>query len=98
LSGQARLFDSLSQLTTPIQSPYPESMERFGQDYGFIMYTTRVKGPLSQMKLAIQEVRDRALVFLDGVFQGTIDHNTHEVSPNIWMAISFWISQRAVRH
>lgn len=83
LSGQARLFDSLSQLTTPIQSPYPESMERFGQDYGFIMYTTRVKGPLSQMKLAIQEVRDRALVFVDGVYQGTIDRNTHDVSPNI---------------
>ncbi|MEC0089620.1 beta-galactosidase [Paenibacillus macquariensis] len=80
---QARLFDSLSQLTTPIQSPYPEAMERFGQDYGFILYTSRVKGPLSQMKLAIQEVRDRALVFLDGVFQGVVERNTHDVETDI---------------
>ncbi len=83
LSQQTRLFDSLSQLTTPIQSPYPEAMERFGQDYGFILYTSRVKGPLTQMKLAIQEVRDRALVFLDGVFQGIVERNTHDVGPDI---------------
>ncbi|OAB32502.1 beta-galactosidase [Paenibacillus macquariensis subsp. defensor] len=83
LSQQTRLFDSLSQLTTPIPSPYPEAMERFGQDYGFILYTTRVKGPVSQVKLAIQEVRDRALVFLDGVYQGVVERNTHNIGPDI---------------
>jgi beta-galactosidase len=83
LGEQARLFDSLSQLTTPIQSPYPEAMEKLGQDYGFILYTTRVKGPVSQAKVAIQEVRDRALVFLDGVYQGIVERNTHNTGPNI---------------
>jgi beta-galactosidase len=86
-------------LTMPIQSPYPEAMERFGQDYGFILYTTRVKGPVSQVKLAIQEVRDRALVFLDGVFQGIVERNTHNIGPDISVGeISCWIFQLKVRY
>ncbi|WP_054027449.1 glycoside hydrolase family 35 protein [Bacillus sp. FJAT-28004] len=83
LGEQARLFDSLSQLSSPIQIPYPEAMEKLGQDYGFILYTTRVKGPVSQAKVAIQEVRDRALVFLDGVYQGIVERNTHNTGPDI---------------
>ncbi|NOU74958.1 beta-galactosidase [Paenibacillus sp. LMG 31458] len=83
LKEQARLFDSLALLTNPIHSVCPEPMERLGQNYGFILYTTSVQGPLSQTKLAIQEVRDRALVYLDGVFQGVIERNTHDVTPNI---------------
>lgn len=83
LNQQAQLFDSLDLLTTPIHSVCPETMERLGQNYGFILYASRIEGPLSQTKLAIQEVRDRALVYLDGVFQGVIERNTHDVTPNV---------------
>jgi len=82
LTEQTRLFDSLASLSTPIQSVCPEPMERLGQNYGFILYTTSITGPVSGAKLAIQHVRDRALVFLDGVYQGIIERNTHDVRPD----------------
>lgn len=78
---QARLFDSLPKLSNPVQSTYPKTMEQLGQDYGFILYSTRVAGPLTRTKLAIQEVRDRALIFLDGVYQGVVERNTHDIRP-----------------
>ncbi|MGO4697169.1 beta-galactosidase family protein [Paenibacillus sp. 2TAB26] len=83
LMEHVRLFDSLNLLSTPVQSTCPETMERLDQDYGFILYTTNIVGPISQMKLTIQEVRDRALIFLDGIYQGVIERNTHDITPNI---------------
>ncbi|RAP77009.1 glycoside hydrolase family 35 protein [Paenibacillus montanisoli] len=83
LTEQTRLFDSLARLTEPVESVYTQTMEELGQDYGFILYSTRVTGPLSQTKLAIQDVRDRALIFLDGVYQGVIERNTHDIRPNV---------------
>ncbi|WP_195575062.1 beta-galactosidase [Paenibacillus sp. 1001270B_150601_E10] len=74
------LFKSLSRLTTPVESPYPVTMEKLGQDYGFILYETHIAGPLEKSKLAVQHVRDRALIFLDGIYQGVIDRNTHDIS------------------
>ncbi|MFD0616210.1 beta-galactosidase family protein [Paenibacillus sp. GCM10027629] len=83
LTEHACLFDSLASLSTPIHSVCPEPMERLGQNYGFILYTTSIPGPISQAKLAIQQVRDRALVFLDGVYQGVIERNTHDIRPDV---------------
>jgi beta-galactosidase len=81
LTEQAKLFDVLDQLTVPVQRTYTETMEQLDQDYGFILYTTRIIGQLSSRKLAIQDVRDRALVYLDGVFQGIVERNSNNVTP-----------------
>ncbi|REE92703.1 beta-galactosidase [Paenibacillus taihuensis] len=80
LTEQARLFDSLELLSVPVQSVYPETMEKLGQDYGFILYTTRISGPRPRSKVTVQEVRDRALVFMDNVYQGVIERNNHSLS------------------
>ncbi|RAP74647.1 glycoside hydrolase family 35 protein [Paenibacillus montanisoli] len=73
LSEQAELFRQLDALSAPIKSVTPLTMERAGQQYGFILYSTTVSGPRPAERLYIQEVRDRALVFVDGVCQGVIE-------------------------
>ncbi|MFC5701616.1 beta-galactosidase [Cohnella faecalis] len=78
LTEQAKLFDQLDRLSRPVTSVYPETMERLGQDYGFVYYQTQVSGPRPKSKVVIQEVRDRALVYLNGDYQGVIDRNEHD--------------------
>lgn len=53
-------------------------MEKLGQDYGFILYRARVKGPREENKLILQDVRDRAHVFANGEFKGIIYRNDAE--------------------
>ncbi|WP_088547181.1 glycoside hydrolase family 35 protein [Paenibacillus aquistagni] len=83
MTEQAGLFESLDRLSRPINSPYPVTMEKLGQDYGFILYETKIPGPLGKSKLAVQEIRDRAIVYLNGEYQGVIDRNTHDPSLHV---------------
>lgn len=73
MKQRVRLFDQLDQLGAPMKRINPEPMEKLGQNHGFILYSTFVSGPRHGMNLALQEVRDRALVFVDGVYHGTIE-------------------------
>ncbi|MBB6729513.1 glycoside hydrolase family 35 protein [Cohnella zeiphila] len=73
LTERARLFDSFDRLGEPVSSVYPETMERLGQDYGFIWYETFLSGPRPECEIILQEVRDRALIYLDGVYQGVLE-------------------------
>ncbi|MBU5345941.1 glycoside hydrolase family 35 protein [Paenibacillus lautus] len=75
LSEMADLFAdaNLEHLSEPIQSVCTQPMEKFGQSYGFILYSTFIQGPRQGQQLHIQEVRDRAQVFLDGRPVGIIE-------------------------
>ncbi|MFC4601052.1 glycoside hydrolase family 35 protein [Cohnella hongkongensis] len=73
LEETADLFRQLDRLSSPVRRAAPEPMEKVGQAYGFILYSTRVTGPRSGMSLILQEVRDRALVFADGKHVGTVE-------------------------
>ncbi|MFC3798797.1 beta-galactosidase [Cohnella sp. GCM10012308] len=73
MTGAAPLFAQLDALSAPVRRPCPEPMEKLGQAYGFILYSTTVRGPRSGMELVLQEVRDRALVFADGAYIGTVE-------------------------
>lgn len=79
MTEQAHLRSSLDQLSTSVQRTTPESMEQLGQDYGFIHYSTRISGPRPLSKLVLQDVHDRAQIFLDGVYQGVIERNKHDL-------------------
>jgi beta-galactosidase len=78
LEQYAGLFESLEQLSQPIQRTCPEPMEKLGQNYGYILYRNQVVGPRKENKLRIQELHDRALIFLDGEFKGIMDRDTKE--------------------
>jgi len=80
MTEQVRLFDSLDALSEPVRRTTPEPMEKLGQSYGYILYTTQVSGPRPLSKICVQDVRDRAIVFQDGNNLGVIDRNSHNVS------------------
>ncbi|QUG41975.1 beta-galactosidase [Psychrobacillus sp. INOP01] len=67
------LFDALEMISKPIERANPETMEKLGQAYGYTLYRTFLKGPNKEAELSIQEVRDRALVFVDNEYKGVID-------------------------
>lgn len=73
LTETLQLFDALEMISKPIVRANPETMEKIGQDYGFTLYRTFLKGPNNEAELSIQEVRDRALVFVNNEYKGVID-------------------------
>ncbi|MBP1996846.1 glycoside hydrolase family 35 protein [Paenibacillus eucommiae] len=73
VTEKVSLMESLGTLSSPVVYPCPEPMEKLGQKYGFILYSTTVSGPRMGEELHLQEVHDRALVFLDGEFIGTVE-------------------------
>ena len=78
LNRSASLRDSLDQLSHPVQRACPEPMEKLGQDYGFILYRNQVTGPRKENRLHIQDLHDRALVFLDGKRMGILERDKKE--------------------
>lgn len=65
LEQSVAVLDSVDTLARKHLSVEPETMEYFGQNYGFIHYRTRVTGNLVEQKLLFLGVHDRAQVFLD---------------------------------
>ena len=66
VAEQALLLDNLANLSTPVHRASPEPMELLGQNSGFILYSTRVSGPRTAEPLVIQDLHDRAHIFIDG--------------------------------
>ncbi len=69
------LFESLNDISSLKKEPCPYPMERLGQGHGYILYKTRIEGPRSEMTLHLQELRDRALIFVDGEYKATYHRN-----------------------
>lgn len=72
LTERAGLFDNLSRLGRRRREPAPYPMEKLGQGYGFILYRTAITGPREEQPLVLQDVHDRALVFVDGKYLGVL--------------------------
>jgi beta-galactosidase len=70
------LFDALGVLSRKHVSVTPDPMEFFDQDYGFILYRTRITGPRGEAMLIAHEVCDRAQVFVDGKPIGVLERET----------------------
>jgi beta-galactosidase len=65
------LMDALPE---PVNIAQPKPMEELGQDYGYILYRTRLLGATHGL-LKIVGLHDYATVFLDGKFIGTMDRS-----------------------
>lgn len=76
LVQSANLFDNLP---VPIKSVQPKPMEMFNQNFGFILYRTKMIGPNSGT-LKVTDLNDYGLVFVNGKFIGTIDRTKKENS------------------
>lgn len=66
---------------TILQSPSTLTMEEVGQDYGFILYRTKVRHQGFPLPVTIVEPRDHAWVFADGTRVGSFDRNDNEGKP-----------------
>lgn len=77
LNESAGMFESLGELSREQTSLTPQPMESYDQDYGFILYRTRVSGPRPAAFLELYEMHDRALVFVDGRPHAVLERETH---------------------
>ncbi|ATP40418.1 beta-galactosidase [Solibacillus sp. R5-41] len=73
LSQSKQLFDALNQLSSPLRSPQPLTMEKANQDYGFISYRTILPKNMGTGPIRIDRVADRAHIFINQEFKGIID-------------------------
>lgn len=72
----ASLWDNLPE---PKKSAQPRPMEMYGQNYGYILYRTKLVGHKSGT-LHITSLHDYATVFIDGHYVGTLDRSKGENS------------------
>lgn len=63
------IWDNLPQ---PVESPTPEPFEYYGQDYGFMLYRTKLEHHKAG-KLVVSDIHDYATVFLNGEYIGDLD-------------------------
>ncbi|OQP52715.1 glycoside hydrolase family 35 protein [Niastella populi] len=59
-------------LPAPKRSDVPASFEKLEQAYGYVLYRTKLKNPASGM-LVIKDLRDYAVVMVNGKTVGTLD-------------------------
>lgn len=59
------LFSVLEDISSPVFSPFPQSMERLGQSYGYILYHTALETEESIQKLRLWGAGDRANILVN---------------------------------
>lgn len=65
VSQKVSLFQVLDNISTPVKSPYPVCMEKLGQNYGYILYRTKLHKEQSFEKLKLWKANDRANILVD---------------------------------
>ncbi|MFJ5835105.1 beta-galactosidase [Streptomyces sp. NPDC093089] len=77
LTESAGLLAHAATLGTAVEARRPLTMEELEQDFGFVLYETvlPLKGPAL---LEVEQVRDRAQVFVDGLHAGVLERENHE--------------------
>lgn len=76
------------ELPKPIASALPQPMEHFGQNYGYILYRTRLPDRVNG-DLYIKDLHDFAVVYVDGNAAGTMDRrkaDSNGVAPPVHIA------------
>ena len=88
LTEKQGLFEALGQLSSPVKSVVPLPMERVGQDYGLILYRTKVCGPRTYSTLTIEKLRDRAQIFVNGKFAKSVYREDADVDKGVAVDLS----------
>lgn len=66
LSQVSPLLPQVSALAQKITAAQTRTMEQLGQDFGYLLYSTTLRGPFTEQPLDLGRVHDRAMVFLNG--------------------------------
>ena len=86
LTQQAPLFSNLQNLSQPISAAYPQTMEQLGQDVGYLLYSTKIRGPMEPLELVLTQLHDRAHVFLNGKLAGIWERSRRQDPITIGLA------------
>lgn len=70
----------LERLPTPVASQKPLTFENLKQAYGFVLYRTTVTGSGSEQFLKLRDLRDYAVVMVNGKRVGTLDRRERQDS------------------
>lgn len=62
---QVSLFSVLEDISTPISSTFTQSMEKLGQDYGYILYHSTLDTEENIEKIRLWGANDRANIFVE---------------------------------
>lgn len=80
------LFENLEEIGTPHTSVQLHHMEYYGQNYGYILYRTKVAPAKQICELFLHGLADRAAIYFNGSFRGYLDRNHSEsMSVDGWM-------------
>ncbi|MBE5892686.1 MAG: beta-galactosidase [Lachnospiraceae bacterium] len=78
LGEKASLLDVVDKISVPVHAAAPKYMEQIGQGYGFTLYSTIVKGPMTELPLKYDCLHDRAVVYIDGEQKGIIERDARQ--------------------
>jgi beta-galactosidase len=65
IKEKVSLFETLNDLTKGIENIYPKSMEKLGQNYGYILYRSNLTKEKKLEKIRLWDASDRAQIFMD---------------------------------
>ncbi len=71
LTEVSELFENIERISKPIHSAAPKFMEELGQNYGYILYRSTLRGPREPRYVNIKSIHDRVQIFLNGKRKGT---------------------------
>ncbi|XP_074593737.1 beta-galactosidase-like [Brevipalpus obovatus] len=69
--------------TKKSQNPRPQSFEELGVSYGYVLYTTKMPDDSENSELVINGLADRATIYVDKVYQGTLSRTEEKYSLKI---------------
>lgn len=78
LGEKASLLDVVDNISAPVHTAAPKYMEQIGQGYGFTLYSTIVKGSMTELPLKYDCLHDRAVVYIDGEQKGIIERSARQ--------------------
>ena len=78
-TGRADLFSVLEKISEPVRSVYPLTMEDIGQNYGYILYRTKLKDGETVNGIRLENAADRIECYHNGEYVYTaFGENIHE--------------------
>lgn len=72
LDEKTGFFENINNLSAPIHSEVPKSMEKYGTGYGFIAYQTVLNRDYSDAVLSLESLGDRAQVYINKELVGIL--------------------------
>ncbi len=75
LTEECFVLDAAPAMTAPIRAAAPKWQEQIGQNWGYTVYSTVVRGPREEMQLRADAIHDRAVVFFDGEWRGLFERS-----------------------